>query len=89
MNIVGHIENKTAIIIDDIIDTAGTLQLAGDALMKHGAKEVYACATHPVLSGPAISRLETHKLKKLSLLTPLLCLKRRRFQSSFNYQLAR
>ncbi|GAK09980.1 ribose-phosphate diphosphokinase [Geomicrobium sp. JCM 19038] len=65
MNIVGHIENKTAIIIDDIIDTAGTLQLAGDALMKHGAKEVYACATHPVLSGPAISRLEDSQIKEV------------------------
>ncbi|EZH64406.1 ribose-phosphate pyrophosphokinase [Bacillaceae bacterium JMAK1] len=65
MNIVGNIENRTAIIIDDIIDTAGTLQLAGDALMKHGAKEVYACATHPVLSGPAISRLRDSQIKEV------------------------
>src|SRR5699024_10077999 len=48
MNIVGDIDGKTAIIIDDIIDTAGTITLAADALVKKGAKEVYACCTHPV-----------------------------------------
>lgn len=56
MNIVGDIDGKTAIIIDDIIDTAGTITLAADALVKKGAKEVYACCTHPVLSGPARER---------------------------------
>ncbi|GAK13893.1 ribose-phosphate diphosphokinase [Geomicrobium sp. JSM 1781026] len=65
MNIVGNIDGKTAIIIDDIIDTAGTLQIAGDALIKQGAKEVYACATHPVFSGPAISRLEDSQIKEV------------------------
>src|SRR5690606_2938129 len=48
MNIIGDIEGKTAIIIDDIIDTAGTITLAADALIEKGAKEVYACCTHPV-----------------------------------------
>ena len=52
MNIVGEIEGRTA-IIDDIIDTAGTITLAAQALKDKGAKEVYACCTHPVLSGPA------------------------------------
>src|SRR5699024_7830903 len=53
MNIVGEIEGRTAIIIDDIIDTAGTITLAAQALKDKGAKDVYACCTHPVLSGPA------------------------------------
>lgn len=65
MNIVGNIEGKTAIIIDDIIDTAGTITLAANALVEHGAKEVYACCTHPVLSGPAIERIGNSKIKEL------------------------
>ncbi len=58
MNIIGEIEGKTAIIIDDIIDTAGTIVLAANAMKKAGVKEVYACCTHPVLSGPAMKRIE-------------------------------
>ena len=65
MNIVGNIEGKTAIIIDDIIDTAGTITLAANALVDAGAREVYACCTHPVLSGPAIERIENSKIKEL------------------------
>ena len=65
MNIIGDIDGKTAIIIDDIVDTAGTLQLAADALVEKGAKEVYACATHPVLSGPALERMENSRIKEL------------------------
>src|SRR5690625_507609 len=65
MNIIGDIEGKTEIIIDDIIDTAGTMQLAADALIEQGAKEVYACATHPVLSGPAIERIQNSQIKEL------------------------
>ncbi|WP_342388080.1 ribose-phosphate diphosphokinase [Salinicoccus bachuensis] len=65
MNIVGEIEGRTAIIIDDIIDTGGTMKLAAQALMDKGAKEVYACCTHPVLSGPAISRIEESVIKEL------------------------
>ncbi|WP_078543205.1 ribose-phosphate diphosphokinase [Litchfieldia alkalitelluris] len=65
MNIVGHIEGKTAILIDDIIDTAGTITLAANALIENGAKEVYACCTHPVLSGPAIERIQNSKIKEL------------------------
>ncbi|HLS23897.1 MAG TPA: ribose-phosphate diphosphokinase [Pseudogracilibacillus sp.] len=65
MNIIGDIEGKTAVIVDDIIDTAGTMQLAADALIEKGAKEVYACATHPVLSGPAIERIENSQIKEL------------------------
>lgn len=57
MNIVGDVRGNTAIIIDDIVDTAGTIQLAANALIEKGAKEVYACCTHPVFSGPAIDRI--------------------------------
>ncbi|AIM16608.1 MULTISPECIES: ribose-phosphate diphosphokinase [Neobacillus] len=65
MNIVGNIEGKIAILIDDIIDTAGTITLAANALVENGAKEVYACCTHPVLSGPAIERIQNSKIKEL------------------------
>ncbi|AMA74523.1 MULTISPECIES: ribose-phosphate diphosphokinase [Aneurinibacillus] len=65
MNIVGNIEGRTAIIIDDIIDTAGTITLAANALMEAGAKAVYACCTHPVLSGPAIERIQNSSIKEL------------------------
>lgn len=65
MNIVGNIEGKTCIIIDDIIDTAGTITLAANALVEYGAKEVYACCTHPVLSGYAIERIRNSKIKEL------------------------
>ncbi|MCM3006909.1 ribose-phosphate diphosphokinase [Priestia koreensis] len=65
MNIVGNIEGKTAILIDDIIDTAGTITLGASALIENGATEVYACCTHPVLSGPAIERIENSKIKEL------------------------
>ena len=65
MNIIGNIEGKTAILIDDIIDTAGTIVLGANALMEGGVKEVYACCTHPVLSGPAHERLENSPLKEV------------------------
>jgi ribose-phosphate pyrophosphokinase len=65
MNIVGNIEGKNAIIIDDLIDTAGTITLAANALIERGAKAVYACCTHPVLSGPAISRIEASSITEL------------------------
>lgn len=65
MNIVGNIDGKIAILIDDIIDTAGTITLAANALVENGAQEVYACCTHPVLSGPAIDRIQNSKIKEL------------------------
>jgi ribose-phosphate pyrophosphokinase len=65
MNIVGNIDGKVAILIDDIIDTAGTITLAANALVENGAKEVYASCTHPVLSGPAIERIQNSKIKEL------------------------
>ncbi len=73
MNIIGNIEGKTAILIDDIIDTAGTITLAANALVEHGAKAVYACCTHPVLSGPAMDRIENSCIKEL-VVTNSICL---------------
>ena len=57
MNVIGDIRGKIAILVDDMIDTAGTICEAGKLLRKEGAKAVYACATHAVFSPPAIERL--------------------------------
>lgn len=65
MNVIGDVKGKYAILLDDMVDTAGTLCAAAGILMKSGAKEVYAYCTHPVLSGPAIERLNDSVLKKL------------------------
>ena len=72
MNSVGEIEGRTAIIIDDIIDTAGTITLAAQALKDKGAKDVYACCTHPVLSGPAKERIENSAIKELIVTNSIL-----------------
>lgn len=71
MNIVGSVEGKTAILIDDIIDTAGTITLAADAIVEAGAKEVYASCTHPVLSGPAMERIDHSSIKELVVLNTI------------------
>lgn len=68
MNIIGDVRDKRIVIVDDLIDTAGTLCNAAQALMEYGAKEVYACATHGVLSDPAIERLSKSCIKELVLL---------------------
>jgi len=65
MNIVGNIEGKTCILIDDIIDTAGTITLGAKALKERGAKEVYASCSHAVLSGQALERIENSPIKEL------------------------
>ena len=65
MNIIGDIQGKTCVMIDDMVDTAGTITAGADALMKMGAKEVYACATHGLFSGPAIERIEKSSLKEM------------------------
>lgn len=65
MNIIGNVNGKRAIIIDDMIDTAGTITLAAQALRDAGATEVFACCTHPVLSGPAIQRIEDSVIKQM------------------------
>jgi ribose-phosphate pyrophosphokinase len=65
LHIIGEVEGRTAIIIDDIVDTAGTLVNTVDALLEQGAKEVYAACTHAVLSGPAVRRICDSKLREL------------------------
>ncbi len=65
MNIIGEVEGKTCVMIDDLIDTAGTLCQAVKALKDEGATKVVAYVTHPVLSGPAISRLNESVLDEL------------------------
>ena len=64
-NIIGDIEGKTAVIFDDEVSTAGTLVEAAHILKEHGAKEIYAGATHGVLVGPAIERIEKSPIKEL------------------------
>ncbi|MBQ1238996.1 MAG: ribose-phosphate diphosphokinase, partial [Ruminococcus sp.] len=68
MNIIGDVVGKKAIILDDMIDTAGTLCNAAQAVIDNGALEVYACATHAVLSGPATERIKNSVIKELILL---------------------
>jgi len=65
MNIIGNVEGKTAIILDDMVDTSGTLTQAATALKNRGSSEIYACCTHPVLSGPSLERIEASPLDHL------------------------
>lgn len=65
LNLIGEVKDKTAIIVDDMVDTAGTLTQGVDVILKHGAKRVLALGTHPVLSGPAIQRLIDSPIEKL------------------------
>lgn len=65
MNIIGDVKGRTVVIVDDIIDTAGTIISATTALLERGAKGVYVCCTHPVLSGPAIERLQNSEIAEL------------------------
>ncbi len=71
MNIIGDIEGKNCILVDDMIDTAGTITNAANALKALGAKSVKACATHAVLSGPAIERIEESVIEELVLLNTM------------------
>jgi len=65
MHVIGDVDDEVCIIVDDMIDTAGTLCLAAQALKEKGAKAVYACATHPVLSGPALDRISQSNLEEV------------------------
>lgn len=71
MNIIGDVKDKVCILIDDMIDTAGTIANAANALMDLGAKEVYACCTHGVLSGPAFERINQSAIKELVMLNTI------------------
>ena len=68
MNVIGDVEGKTCLMVDDMIDTAGTICQGAEALVKNGAKEVYACCTHGVLSGPAMERLTASPIKEIAVL---------------------
>ncbi len=72
MNVIGDVSGRRAVIVDDIIDTAGTIVQAAQALVENGAKEVFACCTHAVLSGPAVQRLRESKLKELIVTNTIL-----------------
>ena len=65
MHVIGDVEEQHCLIVDDMIDTAGTLVKVAEALLKHGAKSVRACATHAVLSGPAVERIENSHLEEV------------------------
>lgn len=65
MDIIGKVEGRRCILIDDLIDTGGTIAQAAAALLERGAKEVFACATHAVLSGPGVPRLEAAPLQEV------------------------
>jgi ribose-phosphate pyrophosphokinase len=65
MNLIGDVKGRTALIVDDIIDTAGTLVKTADALIREGAVQVYAACTHAVFSGPAVERIEASKITEV------------------------
>ncbi|EHL16553.1 ribose-phosphate diphosphokinase [Peptoanaerobacter stomatis] len=68
LNIIGDVKDKNVIIVDDMIDTAGTLVNGANALEGFGAKDIYACCTHPVLSGEAITRIQNSPIKEVLVL---------------------
>lgn len=72
-HVIGEVEGKVAVLVDDIIDTAGTICAAAEVLLREGAKDVYACATHAVLSGPAIERLNNSVFKKIIVTDTICC----------------
>ena len=71
MNIIGDVKGKKCLMVDDMIDTAGTICQGAEALMKNGAAEVYACCSHGVLSGPALDRIEKSAIKELAILNTI------------------
>lgn len=77
MNIIGNVSGKKCILIDDMIDTAGTICHAADALAEAGATAVYASCTHPVLSGPALDNIQRSAIEKLIVLDTIYLPKER------------
>jgi ribose-phosphate pyrophosphokinase len=65
MHVIGDVSNKIAILMDDMVDTAGTLCNGAETLLRNGAREVHACCSHPVLSGPAVERITNSEIKSL------------------------
>jgi ribose-phosphate pyrophosphokinase len=79
MNIIGDVKGKTALLVDDMIDTAGTITLGAKALMEAGATKVLACCTHPVLSGPAVEELEKSVISELVVLNTIAIPEEKKF----------
>jgi ribose-phosphate pyrophosphokinase len=77
--VVGEVEGRHCVVIDDMIDTAGTICAAGDLLMKSGAKEIWAMATHPILSDPAAERLKHSAFSRVVVTDTLPIIQERRF----------
>jgi ribose-phosphate pyrophosphokinase len=72
MNVIGEVEDCDCVIVDDIVDTAGTLVKTSEALMERGARSVYAAGVHPVFSGPAIERINSSPIKKVMVTDTLI-----------------
>jgi len=88
MNIIGDVDNKRVILVDDLIDTGGTIVNAANALMEIGAKEVYACCTHGLLSGPAIDRIKESPSKQLVTLNTIPLDERKRIDKIVSLSVA-
>jgi len=88
MNIIGDVDNKRVILVDDLIDTGGTIVNAANALMEIGAKEVYACCTHGLLSGPAIDRIKESPIKQLVTLNTIPLDERKRIDKIVSLSVA-
>lgn len=71
MNIIGDVKDKVCLMLDDMIDTAGTITQGAKALSDAGAREVYACCSHGVFSGPAMQRIQDSPLKKVVILNTI------------------
>lgn len=65
LNVIGEVKNQNIVIVDDIVDTAGTLTLSVEALAREGAKKIFSACTHPILSGPAVDRVEKSGLERM------------------------
>jgi ribose-phosphate pyrophosphokinase len=78
MNVIGKVKGRNCLMVDDLIDTAGTLVKGGEALLQHGAASVSACATHAILSGPAVERIEKSEFKEVVVTNSIPLTKRAR-----------
>ena len=79
VNVVGDVEGRDCLIVDDMIDTAGTMSEAAHALKRLGARDIYACASHALLSGPAVDRLSSSPLKEITVTNTMHIPEERRF----------
>jgi ribose-phosphate pyrophosphokinase len=84
MNVIGRVKGRNCLMVDDLIDTAGTLVKGGEALLEHGAASVSACATHAILSGPAVERIEKSEIKEVVVTNSIPLTKRARQCSKIN-----